>query len=174
MQGLLEEFQAKFDDLQGLKPCFTFLVNPFDIDVINNPCLVRQSFITDVSAAEVELTELQEDLALNNFNKCHSTVKFWQQIAERKYPELKKTSARLLSVFSPAYCGESLFSVMKFVKLKCRASLTNKHLSELTRTALTSYRPDFQIANRMETTVNQMLLKSCKNCNIVYCCVCFY
>ena len=40
LQGLLEEFQARFDDLQELKPCFTFLVNPFDIDVINDGCLV--------------------------------------------------------------------------------------------------------------------------------------
>ena len=36
LQGLLQEFQARFDDLQELKPCFMFLVNPFDIDVIKN------------------------------------------------------------------------------------------------------------------------------------------
>ena len=41
---------------------------------------------------------------------------------------------------------------MKFVKSKYRASLTNEHLSKLIRTALTSYRPDFQkLANRIET-----------------------
>ena len=83
LRGLLEEFQAKFEDLQKLKPCFTFLVNPFDINVINNGCLVCQPFFTDVSAAEMELIELQEDLALKNFNKCHSTVEFWQQVTER-------------------------------------------------------------------------------------------
>ena len=92
-----------------------FLVNLFDIVVINNDCLVCQLFVTDVSAAEMELTTLQEDLALKNCNKCHSTVEFWQQVTERKYPELKKTSARLLSVFSTTYCCELLFSVMKFV-----------------------------------------------------------
>ena len=71
---------------------------------------------------------------------------------ERKYPELKKTSARLLSVFSTTYCFESLFSSMKFVKSKYRPSLTNEHLSEFIRTDLTSYRPDFQkLANKMKT-----------------------
>ena len=155
LQGLLEEFQVRFDDLQELKPCFTFLVNPFDIDVINDGCLVRQPFVTNVSAAEMELIELQEDLALKTFNKCHSTVEFWRKVTERKYSELKKTSARLLSVFSTTYCCESLFSVMKFVKSKHRASLTNEHLSELIRTALTSYRRDFQkLVNRME---NQLI-----------------
>ena len=121
-----------------------FLANPFDIAVINDGCLVRQPFVTDEPASEMELTELQEDLALKNLNKCHSTVKFWQQISERKYPEFKKTSARLLSVFSTTYCCESLFSVMKFVGSKYRASQTNEHLSELFRTALTSYCPDIQ------------------------------
>ena len=152
LQGLLEEFQARVDDLQGLKPYFTFLVNLFDIDVINDGCLVHQPFVTDVSAAEIELIELQEDLALKNFNKCHSRMEFWQQVTKRKYPELKKTSARLLSVFSTTYCCESLCFVMKFVKAKYRASLTNEHLSELIRRTLTSYRTDFQkLANEMET-----------------------
>ena len=148
----MEEFQARFDDLLELKPCFTFFVNPFDIDVINDGCLVGQPFVTDVSAAEIELTELQEDLALKDFNKFHSTMEFWQLVTERKYPEFKKTSARILSVFSTTYCCESLFSVMKFVQSKYGASLTNEHLSELIRTGLTSYCPYFRkLANRMET-----------------------
>ena len=151
LQGMLEELQARFDDLQELKPCFTFFVNPFDIDVINDGCLVCQPFITDVSTAEMELTKLHGDLALKNFNKCHSTVEFWQQVTERKYPKLKKTSARLLSVFGTTYCCESLFSVMKLVKSKYRASLTNEYMIELIRTAWKSYRPNFQkLANRME------------------------
>ena len=90
LQRLQQEFQARFDNLQKLKPCFTFLVNPFNIHAINDSCLVCQSFITDVSAAEMELTELQEDLALKNFNKCHSTMEFWQQVMKHKYPEHKR------------------------------------------------------------------------------------
>ena len=33
---------------------------------------------------------------------------------------------------------------MNFVKLKLCVTLTNKHLEELIRTALTTYRPNFQ------------------------------
>ena len=36
LQGLGEEFQSRFGDLQELKPSFTFLVNLFDSDVIND------------------------------------------------------------------------------------------------------------------------------------------
>ena len=103
LQGLLEKFQARFDDLQEHKPCFTFHVNPFDMDVVNDGRLVHQSFVKDMSAAEMKLTKLQKDLALKNFNKCQSTTEFWQQVKEHKYTELEKTSARLLSVFSTTY-----------------------------------------------------------------------
>ena len=115
--------------------------------------------------AEMELIEVQEDLALKNFHKFHnSTVEFWQQVTECKYPKLKKISVQLLSVFSTTCGCESLFSVMNFVKSKYRASLTNEHLRELIHTAWTSYRPDFQkLTNKMETHS-----RSCKSCNIVF------
>ena len=104
LQRLWEKFQSKFGDFQELKPYFTFLVNSFDIDVINDGCPVRQPFATNMPTAEMELIEMQKDLALKNFNKCHSTVEFWQQVTECNYPELKKISVRLLSVFSTTYC----------------------------------------------------------------------
>ena len=33
-QGLAEELQSRFGNFQELKPCFTFLINPLDSDVI--------------------------------------------------------------------------------------------------------------------------------------------
>jgi len=30
----LEEFQARFEHFEELKPCFTFLVNPFNVNVV--------------------------------------------------------------------------------------------------------------------------------------------
>jgi len=36
LQELLDNFQAEFTDLQKLKPCFTFLVNPFEADVVTS------------------------------------------------------------------------------------------------------------------------------------------
>ena len=149
LQELLEDFQARFEDLQELKPCFAFLINPFNVNVVSDGCPVRQPFVTNTSAVEMELIEMQEDMALKNFSQCYSTTEFWRQVPESKYPELKKNSSRLISVFSTTYCCESLFSVMKFIKSKQRATLTNEHLGELIRTALTTYRPNFRrLANQ--------------------------
>jgi len=32
----LEEFQDRFEHFQELKPCFTFLVNPFDVNIVGS------------------------------------------------------------------------------------------------------------------------------------------
>ena len=45
-----------------------------------------------------------------------------------------------------------MFSVIKFVKSKYHANVTNEYLKELIHIALNSYHPDFQkLANNVET-----------------------
>ncbi|XP_061468686.1 general transcription factor II-I repeat domain-containing protein 2-like [Rhineura floridana] len=44
LQGLLDNFLDRFEDLQKLKPCFAFLVNPFMVDVINDGCPTGSKF----------------------------------------------------------------------------------------------------------------------------------
>jgi hypothetical protein len=114
------------------------------IDVINDGCPVVAPFVSDIASLETELTELQEDVHLELVYKTSSLTDFWKQVLEANYPNLQKTAFRLLSVYGTTYCCESLFSMMKFVKSKHRAVLTSSHLTELLRTSLTSYLPDFK------------------------------
>ena len=152
LQDLLEDFQARFEDLQELKPCFAFLENPFIVNVVTDGCPVPQPLATNRSTIELELTEMQEDIALKNFNQHHPALDFWRMVPESKYPELKKTSARLISIFSTTYCCESLFSIMKFIKSQYRTTLTNEYLEELVRTSSTKYCPDFKrLGNQVKT-----------------------
>ena len=116
LQDLLEDFQARFEDLQELKPCFAFLENPFIVNVVAEGCPVPQPLATNRSTIELELTEMREDIALKNFNQHHPALDFRRMVPESKYPELEKTSARLISIFSTTYCCESLFSIMKLIK----------------------------------------------------------
>ncbi|KAG7168368.1 hypothetical protein Hamer_G002396 [Homarus americanus] len=97
LQGLLDNFLTRFDDLQQLKPCFAFLVNPFKVDVINVGCLILSPLATDSSAVKMELIEFQEDLGLKRIHKSQSSVELWKQVPETKYPELKKTSVTHLN-----------------------------------------------------------------------------
>ncbi|XP_076034544.1 general transcription factor II-I repeat domain-containing protein 2-like [Oratosquilla oratoria] len=113
---LLDNFLARFDDLRKLKPCFAFLANSFMVDVVNDGCRIPEPLVTESSAVEMELMELPEDLGLQMIHKSQSTTEFWKQVPGIKYPELKKTRVRLISMFSTKYCCESLYSVMEFVQ----------------------------------------------------------
>ena len=82
--------------------------------------------------------------ALKMAHKTLNTLEFWTQVPAAKYPELKKTTIRLILIFNTTYCCELFYSIMKFVKSKHRAALTNQHVKELPQTALTSYEPNFK------------------------------
>jgi len=56
-------FPARCDHLQELKPCFALLVNAFNVNVVGDGCPVRQQFVTNLSAVEMKLNEMQEDLS---------------------------------------------------------------------------------------------------------------
>ncbi|CAI9736516.1 Hypothetical predicted protein [Octopus vulgaris] len=91
LRGLFDNFLARFDDLQKLKPCFAILVNPFMADVVNDGCSILAPLAMESSAVEMELMELQEDLGLKMIHKSQSTIEFWKQVPEIKYPKLRKT-----------------------------------------------------------------------------------
>jgi tryptophan synthase beta subunit len=50
---------------------------------------------------------------------------------------------KLISFFGTTYVCKSLYSTLKFIKSNYRSELTDEHLSELVRTAITNYQPDF-------------------------------
>lgn len=113
---------------------------------IVNYRLSNPHYILNESATgEMELLELQEDHSLKMHHKStQSANEFWKLVSPSKYPNLRKAASRLLSIFGTTYCCESLFSTMKFIKSKHRSQLTNEHLTELIRTALTNYEPNFR------------------------------
>lgn len=153
LTGLAGEINDRFSDLRALKPSFAFLDNPFLADVMDNGCPVSHPIAVDSAAVELELLEMQEDEGLKQVkkNSC-STIEFWKQVPEQKYPKTKECAKRLISIFGTTYSCESLYSTLKFIKSKYRAVLTDEHLTELVRTALTSHQPDFkQLTAKMDT-----------------------
>ena len=152
MQNLLDCLQARFEDLNALKSCFAFFADLFHVDVISDGFPVSKIFATNSSAAEIELQELKEDLVIKMYHESHSIIHFWKQVPESKYSELKKICIGLFSIFSTTYSCESLYSIMGYIKYRYYGSLTNDHLTELIRIAVTTYRPDFkQLTESIET-----------------------
>ena len=55
LQNLLDCFQARFEDLNVLKPRFALFADPFHVDAISDGFPVPEIFATNSSAAEIEL-----------------------------------------------------------------------------------------------------------------------
>ena len=144
MSGLAEEINRRFNDLRSLKPSFSFLENPFAVDVVSDGCPISSPITKDTAAVELELLELQEDEGLKGLKRSgDSTIEFWKNVPEEKYPQTKMCAMKLISIFGTTYVCESLYSTLKFIKSKYRSELTDEHLSVLVRTALTNYQSDF-------------------------------
>lgn len=86
------------------------------IDVIKDGFQLPKNIVMETSATEMELLEFQEDQGLAMIHKSDSLMDFWKFVPEIKYPQLKKASRRLISIFGTTYCCESMYSTMKFIK----------------------------------------------------------
>ena len=144
MEELQANFKCRFEDLKNFKSTFAFFVNPFICDIIEDGFPISEVILVKKAVAELELLDMKEDQALQMHHKSTSIIEFWKLVPEAKYPHLKQAACRLISIFGTTYCCESLYSTMKFVKSKYRSQLTNQHLTELLRTALTKYTPNFK------------------------------
>ena len=63
-------------DLNALKPSFAFFADHFHVDVISDGFPVPEISATNLSAAEIELLELKEDLVMKRYHKSHSIIDF--------------------------------------------------------------------------------------------------
>lgn len=144
LEGILTEFQNRFQDLKYFKSSLDFFLNPFAINIIQDEFSISNIIMTQQESGELELIEMQEDQALQLKYKSTSITEFWKFVPESKYPELKKAACRIISIFGTTYTCESFYSTLKFVKSKHRSMLTNQHLKELMRSSATNYLPNFK------------------------------
>ena len=121
---------------QELKPCFAFFVNSSIVNAVSDGCPVRQPFVTNLSAAETQLTDSEKTLV-------NATLQLISGHRFQKIPRIWKTIVQLISVHSTTYCCD-LFLCNEVRKIKSSCNPKNEHLGELIRTALTTYCPEFR------------------------------
>lgn len=122
INNISNEFNVRFADFDNLKN---------DIILFNNPMIVA----IDQQKVEyrMELCDLQADPFL--IGRTESGLKFFKLLSETSYPKLKDFSLKICSMFGSTYRCESAFSVMKQIKSKTRALMTDAALSHLMRIA---------------------------------------
>lgn len=68
---------------------------------------------------------------------------FWLRTDKERYRELRMHALRILVMFGSTYLCETSFSTMAGLKTKVRSCLTDEHLEDNLRVALSTYEPNY-------------------------------
>jgi len=72
-------------------------------------------------------------------------INFWMKYVDlNDFPELSKCCKKILTMFGSTYVCEAGFSALTNTKSKKRNSLTDEHLENLLRAAVTQYQPEIK------------------------------
>jgi len=145
LDKLIKNFQTRFGDFPLGKQVLLCMENPFLVKNIAEFSTEALKICPWASAASLqsELIELQENLALQE-SLCDPTTFWTKMVPAADVPSLQKVALQILTMFPSTYCCESAFSTMNMVKNKYRSTLSNEHLHQCLRLALTPFMPKFK------------------------------
>ncbi|KAM9307699.1 general transcription factor II-I repeat domain-containing protein 2B-like [Gastrophryne carolinensis] len=147
MWNLIENFKIRFQDFTIGQEVLLCIKNPYLVKNIGAFAAEAHHSFTwaNTAALQMELIDLQEDVALKaQLHDC-DPVTFWPQlISSEKYPLLQKIAIHVLTMFGSTYTCESAFSTMNLVKNRYRTRITDEHLHQSVRMAVTSFVPNFK------------------------------
>jgi len=134
LEMLKAEFGVRFRQLH---------VNAKEIRLFQNP------FLADIDEAQpsyqFELAELQNCDVLKDAFKPNSLIDFYAALPNDTYPNIKKHAMKMFTLFGSTYICEQTFSHMKHLKTQMRSRLTDEHLHQCLRLAVTRMEPDIQL-----------------------------
>ncbi|QQP51169.1 General transcription factor II-I repeat domain-containing protein 2A, partial [Caligus rogercresseyi] len=132
-----QEFESRFCDIDKLEPCVSFISNPFMN--VDTTCIAEQlseMLSLDAGQVEMEIVTLQNDIHL----KAHkATENFWGLVDIERFSGLCTAAMKVTSLFGSTYLCESSLSDMNYIKNKHRTRLTDTHLQDSLRIAVSSY-----------------------------------
>ena len=152
LEKILSQFQDRFNDFSKISAVCSFLASPFsENDVENVAEEIEKLFNLDAAVLQLEIIDLQSDIVL----KSKLNTDLWMLMSSDKYPHLKDVYHRILSCFGSTYLCESSFSHMNHIKSKYRTRLSDNHLDDCLRLAISNYEPDYvKIARDVQCQVS--------------------
>ncbi|KAL2081690.1 hypothetical protein ACEWY4_023543 [Coilia grayii] len=142
LEKLIKNFETRFGDFPLGKQVLLFIENPFlvrNVTEFSHEALKVCPWAC-VASLQSELIDLQENLALQE-SLCDPAT-FWTKLAPAGV--LQKMALHIITMFPSTYSCESAFSTMTMVKKQYRSKLTNEHLHQCLRLALTPFVPKFK------------------------------
>ena len=98
LENLLQEFQLRFRECNGIKAHFHFFRNPFTFD----PNDFTDSIVNDVSKTQLEILEIKSD-ELARYHAQMNPAEFWQTVNQFAYPTLKTAANKRLCMVGSNY-----------------------------------------------------------------------
>lgn len=145
VEKLIENFKTRFDDFILGKQVLLCIDNPFLVRNVREFSSEAQQIFPWATAASLqsELIDLQENIALKE-SQC-DVITFWtKMVTAANFPLLQKMALHILTMFGSTYRCESAFLTMNVVKNQYCSGLTNEHLHQCVRLAITPFEPKFK------------------------------
>ena len=93
---------------------------------------------------QMELIELQGNEDLRREMRDYSLLEFYKNLSKEAFPRITDFARKKMSLFGSTYMCEQLFTKMKHAKSKTRSRLTNHHLQNNLRVAISSNSPNIE------------------------------
>ena len=142
--NLLAEIEGRFNEFRKLRRPLILVENPWAV----TPKDVSELSVFGYQARDLknELIELQHytafEFMFHEKRKNGQLTDFWKNLPEQQFKSLVPCAKKILSLFGSTYLCEATFSKMKFIKNKNRTRISNVHLEQLLRLAVTTTQPD--------------------------------
>lgn len=141
LNKLTSEFDRRFVEVQDMGQVVGFVSNPFLSIDIEQLSVKMQEVFTLPTGVDMEIIEIQSDIELKARARDQD---FWSLVSREKYPLIVSCALKLKAYFGSTYLCEMAFSQMKIIKSKYRTRMTDAHLTDCLRLAITNYQPDFK------------------------------
>ncbi|XP_066495938.1 general transcription factor II-I repeat domain-containing protein 2B-like [Tiliqua scincoides] len=141
--SVIQEFENRFCDFQKIGTVVEYLSYPFkvDVDIKETAAALSKNYSLNKPSLENEILTLKNDIFLKTHAEQES---FWKLVPRDKFLNLRRCSEAVHSCFGSTYLCESAFSHLKMTKSTQCSNMTDEHLQDSLRLALTQHSPNFK------------------------------
>ncbi len=133
LEMLKAEFDVRFRELHVHAKEIRLFQNPFAADIDKT-----------LPSYQFELAELQNCDVLKDTFKPNGLIEFYAALPNETYPNIKRHAMKMSTLFGSTYICEKTFSFMKLMKTQKISRLTDEHLHQSLRLAVTGMEPDIE------------------------------
>lgn len=141
LEKLGSEFSRRFGELRLMEDIAAFVSNPFMTIDVEQITTKFQNVFSLPSGIDMEIIDLQNDIELKARSRDSD---FWGLVSSERFPLLTKCALTVNAYFGSTYLCEMAFSQMKIIKSKYRNCLTDIHLTDCLRLAVSNYKPNYK------------------------------